>query len=175
MNNPFVIVIAGPPAVGKTTIINMLKERFDCVHISEDDLAKELFPDIYINIEDYPDKQKIVEEQLITRMVDTFKNGKYVVIDRINIDKQFVETICQLFADSLILKVLYPPIEVSIERDKRRECWTSGEATIRDFYKQYNELKPLIGESNYIDNSEQTPEDTLAEFSNAMGESKKSI
>lgn len=168
MNQSFVIVLAGPPAVGKTTIVNMLKEQLECIHMSEDDLAKEFFPEIYKNIEDFPDKLKIVEDQLLLRMMDTFKNGKSVVIDRVNIDKQFVERIRNMFENSLILKVLLPPIEITIDRDKKRDCWTSGEETIRNFYRQYSELKSLIGPNNFIDNSKQTPEETLIEFMNSM-------
>lgn len=61
MISPFVIVIAGPTAVGKTTIAKMLKKQFNCTHISEDEIAKEIFPNDAYTIEDSPDKLKIVE------------------------------------------------------------------------------------------------------------------
>jgi hypothetical protein len=55
-------------------------------------------------------------------------------------------------------------MKTTIERDKRRKDWTSGEDSIRRFYKKYEELKPIIGENNYIDNRHQTSEKTLERF-----------
>ena len=164
MTSPFVIVIAGPTGVGKTTLSKMLSKHYCCTYISEDEIAKEVFPDIYKDIEDHPDKLKIAENQLLKRAKEIFDSGKYVVIDMINLERGFVEEIKKMFHKHLILRVLYPPMETAIERDKRRKGWTSGEDTIRRFYKKYEELKPIIGEKNYIDNRHQTPEKTLERF-----------
>ena len=90
MINPLVIVIAGPTGVGKTTLSKMLNEHFDCAHISEDEIAKEIFPDEYKNIEDCPDKVKIAESQLLKRAKEIFDSGKCVGIDLINLEKEFI-------------------------------------------------------------------------------------
>jgi len=164
MTSPFVIVIAGPAAVGKTTIAKMLVVHFKCTHISEDEIAKELFPDLYIEIEKYPNKQKLVESELLNRAKEIFDKGESVVVDRINLDEKFIKELKTMFQKNLILKIIFPPIETTIERDNKRDCWTSGEAAIREFYYQYEKLKPIIGEENFIDNSHQTPEETLAVF-----------
>lgn len=164
MTNPFVIVIAGPTGVGKTTLSKMLSKHLNCVHISEDKIAKEVFPDVYKNIEDYPGKLKTAESQLLKKAKEIFDSGKSVVIDRINLEKEFIEEIKKAFHKHLMLRVLWPPMEITIERDKRRKGWSSGEDTIKRFYKQYEELKPIIGEKNYIDNSHQTSEETLERF-----------
>ena len=157
----FVFVIAGPPGTGKTTLSKKLIGHYNCGHISEDELTKELFPDIYINIEDSPDKLKIVVDQLLNRTEQIFNSGKSVVVDRINLEKEFVEKAKEVFHTHLIIKILWPPMVATIERDLKRECWTSGEDTIRLFYKKYEELKSIIGVENYLDNSQQTPEETL--------------
>jgi len=164
MTSPFVIVIAGPTGVGKTTLSKILSKYFNCTYISEDEITKEVFPDVYKDIEDYPDKLKIAENQLLKRAKEIFDSGRYVVIDRINLDRAYIEEMKKTFHKHLILWVLWPPMETTIERDKRREGWTSGEDTIRRFYKKYEELKPIIGEKNYIDNRHQTPEETLERF-----------
>jgi cytidylate kinase len=160
----FVIVIAGPTGVGKTTLSKMLSKYYNCAYISEDEITKEIFPDVYKNIEDYPDMVKIAESQLLKRTKEIFDSGECIVIDRINLGKEFIEEIKKAFHKHLILKVLWPPMETTIERDKRREGWTSGEISIKQFYKEYEGLKPIIGERNYIDNSHQTPEETLERF-----------
>ncbi len=157
----FVIVIAGPAGTGKTTLSRVLSKHYDCDHISEDELTKEIFPDSYINIEDYPDKSKEVARQLLKRMTEVFDGKKCVVVDRINLDRSFVEEIRKLYHRHLIIRILWPPIETAIERDMKRDCWTSGENTIRLSYQRYEELKLTIGEENYIDNSIQTPEETV--------------
>lgn len=164
MINPFVIVIAGPTGVGKTTLSKMLSKHYNCAYISEDEVTKEVFPDIYKNIEDYPDKVKKAESQLLKRAKEIFASGECVVIDQINLEKEFIEEIKKAFHKHLMLRVLWPPMEITIERDKRREGWTSGENTIKRFYKKYEGLKSIIGEENYIDNSHQTPEETLERF-----------
>ena len=173
MTNPFVIVIVGPTGVGKTTLSKMLSKHFNCTYISEDEIAKEVFPDLYKDIEDYPDKLKIAENQLLKRAKEIFDSGRYVVIDRINLERGFIEEMKKMFRKHLILRVLWPPMETTIERDKRREGWTSGEDTIRRFYKKYEELKPIIGEKNYIDNRHQTPEETLEKIIASIEHNKK--
>jgi len=160
----FVIIIAGPTGVGKTTLSKMLSRYYDCGYLSEDEIAKEIFPDEYKNIEDYPDKVKIIARELFQRAKEIFNSGKCVVMDRINFEKEFIEEIRKTFDSDLILKVLWPPLETTIERDRIREGWTSGENAIKLFYKKYEELKPDIGEENYIDTSNQTPEETLERF-----------
>lgn len=164
LKNHFVITIAGPMGVGKTTLSKMLSSHYNCSYISEDELAKELFPEIYINIEGYPEKLKIAESQLFQRAKEIFDNGKCVVIDMINLDKEFIQEMRQAFHKHLILKVLCPAVETTIERDKQRKVWTSSENAIKLFYKRYEKLKQIIGEENYIDNSHQTPEETLETF-----------
>jgi tRNA uridine 5-carbamoylmethylation protein Kti12 len=116
---------------------------------------------VYKDIEDYPDQLKSAENQLLKRAKEIFDSGRYVVIDRINLDRGFIEEMKKLFRRHLILWVLWPPMETTIERDNRRDGWTSGKDTVRRFYKKYEELKPFIGEKNYIDNGHQTPEETL--------------
>lgn len=63
----FVIIIAGPTGVGKTTLSKMLSRYYDCAYLSEDDIAKEIFPHEYKNIEDYPDKVEIIARELLER------------------------------------------------------------------------------------------------------------
>ena len=172
MINPLVIVIAGPTGVGKTTLSKILNEHLNCAHISEDEIAKEIFPDEYKNIENYPDKVKIAESQLLKRAKEIFDSGKCVGIDLINLEKEFIEEMNKAFHKHLMLRILWPSMETTIERDKKREGWTSGEIVIKRFYKKYEELKPIIGEKNYIDNSHQTPEETFERFISSIEQNK---
>ena len=104
MTSSFVIVIAGPTGVGKTTLSKILSKHFNWTYLSEDAIAKEIFLDVYKNIEDFPDKVKIVGSQLLKRTKEIFNNGECVVIDWINLEKEFIEEIIKAFHKHLILK-----------------------------------------------------------------------
>ena len=54
IENKFIIVIAGPIGVGKTTLSKLLSKHYDCLHISEDKIAKQIFPHVYKDVEDDP-------------------------------------------------------------------------------------------------------------------------
>ncbi len=168
MTNHFVIVIAGPPGVGKTTISKMLSGYFNCAYISEDEEAKDVFPETYIHIEDDPDTLKIAESVLLQKAKKIFDSGESVVIDRVNLGKEFIEETKKAFHSHLMIIVLWSPVETIIERDNKRESWTSGESVIKRYCKKYEELKPIIHEKHYIDNSHQTPAETLAELIDAI-------
>ncbi len=103
---PFVMIIAGPAGTGKTTLLKMLCKQYNFEHISEDELTKEIFPDNYTNIEDYPDKLKVVTSQLFIRIKELFDSGKCVVVDRINLEMEFIEKIKKIFHKHLIMKIL---------------------------------------------------------------------
>jgi len=160
MKKPFVIVIAGPTGVGKTTLSKILSNHYNCLHLSEDEVAKQAFPSTYKDVEDFPEKLKVIESKLLDQTKTNFNNGADVVVDCINLEKEFIEKMRKIFHEHLVVKVLFPQIETIIERDRKREIWISGEDTIRLFYKKYEELKPFVGEENYIDNSHQIPEET---------------
>lgn len=164
MINPFVILIAGPTGVGKTTLSKMINQHYNYTYLSEDETAKIFYPDTYQNIEDSPDEMRIVASQILKEATEISKCGKGVVIDMINLDKNLIEEIQEIFRDHLVLRILLPPIETIIERDKNRAGWTSGESTIRKFYNIYEELIPVIGQKNYLNNSHQTPHETLEQL-----------
>ena len=76
------------------------------------------------------------------------------------------------FRKHLVLRILWPSMETAIGRDKKREGWTSGEIVIKRYYQKYEELKPIIGEKNYIDNSHQTPQETFERFISSIEQNK---
>jgi len=104
MTNPIVIVIAGPTGSGKTTLSKMLSEHYRCAYISEDEAAKEIFPDTYINIEDYPDKARTVERALWKKANAIFGDRESVVIDCINLREEFIKEINRIFEKHFNIK-----------------------------------------------------------------------
>lgn len=164
MKRNFVIVITGPAGSGKTTLAKMVSAFYKCAYISGDEISKKLFPDTYVNIEKNPKDSKIVEKQLLKDVKEIFSKGGNVVVDYIILGEKYISEYKNLFGKHLVFKVIFPPMKIIIERDKKRDCWTSGEDTVERLYKEYEILKPIIGVSNYIDNSNQTPEETFNKY-----------
>jgi hypothetical protein len=138
--------------------------RCKCAYISEDELAREIFPNTYQNIDESLGEVQAIETQLLKKAKRICRSGNSIVIDIINIRREFIEEIKKAFGEHLLVKVLWPSVETTIERDKRREDWTSGEKAVKRFYGEYQALKPIMGEKNYIDNSHQTPEETFEDL-----------
>jgi adenylate kinase family enzyme len=167
MRDFFVIVIAGPTGTGKTTVSKLLSVHYKCACISEDELAREIFTNTYQCIEESTDEVKAIETHLLKRAKRICRSGNSAVIDRINMGRGFIEKSQKAFGKHFILKVLWPSVETTVERDKGRDGWTSGENAVKRYFREYEALKPIIGEKNYIDNSHQTPEET---FENLLAE-----
>ena len=165
MDEDFVLVIAGPPGVGKTTIAQIICQHNKCSYLSGDELSKKLFPGVY---KDTPEQLKQTNKELLKRLED-LNDGNCLVADLVYLDEDFIKKLKNLFGKRLIIKVIFPPTKTTIERDKKRQGWTSGEEDIKRYHKQYQKLKEIIGENNYIDNSSQNPEETYEKyFSNLM-------
>jgi adenylate kinase family enzyme len=165
MGEDFVLILAGPPGVGKTTIAQIICQHNKCSYLSEDELSKKLFPGVY---KDTPEQLKQIKKELLIRF-ERLNDGNCLVADLVNLDEDLVKTLKNLFGKRLIIKVIFPPMETIIERDKKRPCWTSGEEDIKRYYNQYQKLKEIIGKYNYIDNSSQNPEETYEKyFTNLM-------
>ncbi len=165
MDEDFVLIIAGPPGVGKTTIAQIICQHNKCSYLSGDELSKKLFPGVY---KDTPEQLKQTNKELLKRLKD-LNDGNCLVADLVYLDEDFIKKLKNLFGKRLIIKAIFPPIKTIFERDKKRQCWTSGEEDIKRYHKQYQKLKEIIGENNYIDNSSQNPEVTYEKyFSNLM-------
>ncbi len=116
---------------------------------------------MYQHIEDYPDQLKAVEGELLEQISRRSNDKAGAIIDLVNLGRISLKRIRKDCGNRLVIRVLFPPVETIMERDKRRAGWTSGVSDVKKFYKKYQELKPVIGESQYIDNSNQTPRQTL--------------
>ena len=156
-----VIIITGPCGVGKTTITNLLAKELNLPLISGDHLKEILFPDIAY-ITEYPEKLKELKRAILQKAKKLVEQGNSAIIDYVILGESYVGEYQKEFDKSLIVKVLFPSIDVAIQRDALRDCWTSGSEMINELYKKYKRLEPIIGRENYMDTGNQSPEETVA-------------
>lgn len=57
------------------------------------------------------------------------------------------------------IRILHPRLEVAIGRDSERKCWNVGPERVKQLRQKYT--KGIFGVGNFIDNSDESPEDTL--------------
>lgn len=163
-----VLIITGPCGSGKSTIANLIVQNNNFVLISGDDIKNELFPEIE-NITDYPEALEKVYTEIYHRAWKNFMCDKNIVIDYIVLGQKRIDDYKKAFLKNIKITVLLPRKEIIIRRDKERECWTSGEECIIALYNDFNKLMDYIGAENYIDNSEETPEETYMKYFALLG------
>lgn len=163
MKDNFVLIITGPTGTGKTTLCKMVAEKFGYKYISGDEIKQEIFPGLE-DIIKYPEKLEVVKNELLKRTKESFDKNECVVVDYVILGQEYIGKFKNLFGQRLVLRVVLPSIETIIERDKKRETWTSGEESVKRLYKDFKEVENFIGKENYIDNSNETPQETFDKY-----------
>jgi hypothetical protein len=79
-----------------------------------------------------------------------------IILDEVDIKKYQKQ-----FSNNLRIIVLLPKKTVTIKRDKQRKCWSAGEKCIDWLYHRFILLKPIWGADCFIDNSNETPTQTI--------------
>ena len=82
--------------------------------------------------------------------------------------EEYISEYKNAFKENLIFKVILPKRMVIYERDQNRKCWTSGRKIINELHHKYSNLVDLIGQENYIDNENETPEETAQRIINGI-------
>ena len=156
---PIVFILTGPCGVGKTTIADLIAQNYHFIHIFGDDIQSELYPGIE-NIASYPGALERIYNEILQKAKKLFEDGENVVIDYIIIDEKTIEEYKKVFSGNLLIRVLLSKKEVIVERDGARIDWRAGEKFISELHDMFISARDYIGVENYIDNSEETPEET---------------
>ena len=140
------IIFIAPPAAGKGTQSNMLKEKFGYVHISTGDMLREAINSgskLGMDVKNIIDKGELVSDDLIIKLVKdklTSTDGKPFILDG------FPRTLNQALALDEILTNDYIVIYLELDEDEAIKRIT-GRLTC-NCGKSYNlnieELKPKV-------------------------------
>lgn len=134
MNRPTLILLVGPPGVGKTTYAEKyISKHSNTVHLSSDKIRKELWGD-----ESTQGDNNEVFYRMQTRAVDGLNFGYDVIYDATNMtrkDRARIIAACPKFA-RIETHIIWTPIETCIERDAARKR-TVGKEVIDRMLKRF--------------------------------------
>lgn len=134
MNRPSLILLVGPPGVGKTTYATeYIKSHPGTVHLASDKIRKELWGDE--TIQDNPNE---VFSLMQNRAVASLNFGSDVICDATFMTRKSRSSIiaaCPKFA-KIEAHIIWAPIEVCIERDADRKR-TVGKEVIDGMLKRF--------------------------------------
>jgi len=163
---PKIIVITGPCGAGKTTVTELLSEKLGIPLIKGDDINQELFPGL-IDIEKYPKKLAALKGELLRRTNEHYLNGNSVIVDYIMLGT-IIDTFKKTFGNDVVFKLLLPSEDILIQRDKERDCWTSGEEQVISLRAQFHELKESFEPECIVDNGNENAEETARKIAGSL-------
>ena len=150
MNRPTLIILIGPPGAGKTTYAHKyIEEHPGTVHLSSDNIRKELHGDE--TIQDNPNEVFAIMQR---RAIDGLNFGYDVIYDATSMtrkDRAGIITACPKFV-KIECHIIWAPIEACIERDAARKR-TVGKEVIDKMMKRFqapyydegiNEIKIIL-------------------------------
>jgi hypothetical protein len=156
--NRKVLLITGTAGAGKTSIGQLIENKFNYIFVDGDAIQKRV--NSYAKCD--PNFQVDYQAETINTMLILIALGYNVVVGYII----YGETL-KMYIDELekykitpIFRVLVPERNVCLDRDNTRECWTAGEVWVD---KWYDEMRSYLTtqKSLCIDNSNETLEETL--------------
>ncbi|MCE7740474.1 MAG: nucleoside monophosphate kinase [Candidatus Heimdallarchaeota archaeon] len=147
---PLVIVLAGLPGTGKSTLARKLARRYGLEHISTDSVRKRIFRDVRRNTfgrGSYSTRQRMVVYDTIYYVLYTLlKNGVGCVLDGTFYQERLrskVRRICARFDAMFVLVIVDCPDSIISKRFKEREKRTRR--TLSDADSQiYEKFKKLF-------------------------------
>ncbi len=161
-----VLILTGPGGSGKTTLAHLLVKESNFVLVDGDREDTEFFPDGGQWLSKNSKKLRLAHDKILKQTKKSFNNGKNVVVDYIIFGHylEFFNKFSNEFGDRLVIRVLFPSEQQLVQRDKERECWTTGIKRINAVRAEFRSIKSKIGAQNFLDTSNQSPQETFDKY-----------
>lgn len=163
---PKALLLTGTCGSGKTTIATLLAEHAGWIHISEDLIWHNCFGKNRGQFlsDEHRAKRRQVHEIVLGQLLQGLHLGRDVVIDATVHESppEAFKEYQRMFEAHKIewsIRVLHPRLEVAVARDSSRACWSVGEKSVKELRDKFN--KGLFSAECYVDNSDETAEETL--------------
>ena len=163
-----IVLLTGPGGAGKSTIAKLLVKKFGYTFLDGDREDTEFFPDGDQWLPENKERLAKVHEKILRRTKELVEQGKKVVVDYIIFGNylEYFQKFKETFGEDLQITILFPSESEMIDRDFKRECWTTGADRIKAVRSEFENIRTEISLENFIDTSEETPEETIQKHFN---------
>ena len=153
LKEPYILVLIGPPLVGKSTWIreNFISKDIDVNVISRDQLVMDLYGSDDYNKAFKEVNQKEVNDMLERSFIEASKNGDNVIVDMTNLTSKRRKSTLNYFGDEYQkVAVIFPPVDWEEikrrnEKREREEQKTIPDHVIKNMLSSYQPVKEEEG------------------------------
>ncbi|EWT03647.1 phosphotransferase [Intrasporangium oryzae NRRL B-24470] len=173
---PQIIVVTGVMAAGKSTVSQLLAERFTrAVHLRGDEFRRVVVrgrADMSPHGDPEAERQLALRHTIAAHSANLYAAAGFTVV----VQDLFVGTSLQPFLDQLTARplsliMLAPDVAVVMQRESERVKVGYGDIwSIRDFDHKVRSETPRIG--LWLDSSKQTPDETVDELVRRLPEAR---
>ncbi|MEW1954456.1 AAA family ATPase [Terrabacter sp. NPDC080008] len=173
---PQVIVVTGVMAAGKSTVSQLLAERFTrAVHLRGDEFRRVVVRgrvDMSPHGDPEAERQLALRHRITARTADTYAQAGFtVVVQDLFVGATLAPFLEQVGSRPLSLVMLAPDVGTVMQREAERTKVGYGDLwSIRDFDHKVRTETPHIG--LWLDSSQQTPDETVDEIARRLPEAR---
>ena len=173
---PQVIVVTGVMAAGKSTVSQLLAERFlRAVHLRGDEFRRVVVRgrvDMSPHGDPEAERQLALRHRLTAHTANAYADAGFsVVVQDLFVGASLAPFLEQITARPISLVMLAPDVSTVMRREAERVKVGYGDLwSIRDFDHKVRTETPHIG--LWLDSSKQTPDETVDEILARLGEAR---
>lgn len=173
---PQVIVVTGVMAAGKSTVSQLLAERFTrAVHLRGDEFRRVVVRgrvDMSPQGDPEAERQLALRHRITARTADAYADAGFtVVVQDLFVGSTLEPFLEQVGSRPLSLVMLAPDVGTVMRREAERTKVGYGDLwSIRDFDHKVRSETPRIG--LWLDSSQQTPDETVDEIARRLPEAR---